>query len=53
MKKLLLALLIAVFIGSITAPAFAGGDKNRKTNTSRHQGDNAQGPATRNQGNSK
>ncbi|MGA1876127.1 MAG: hypothetical protein ACMUIA_11020 [bacterium] len=39
MKKTALILLVLVFLGLITAPAFAGGDKNQN----RHQGDKGQG----------
>ena len=39
MKKAALILLVVVFLGAITAPAFANGDKNRN----RHQGDKEQG----------
>lgn len=35
MKKTVLILLVVLFLGSITAPAFAGGDQN--------QGDKGQG----------
>jgi len=39
MKKLALILLVIVFVGAITAPAFAGGDQNQE----QHQGEKGQG----------
>ena len=44
MRKIALILLVVLFLGSITAPAFAGGDKNRE----RHQGDKGQGSVNQN-----
>jgi hypothetical protein len=41
MKKLALILLLIVFLGAITAPAFAGGDQN--------QGDKGQGSVNQEQ----
>jgi len=41
MKKIALILLVVLFLGSITAPAFAGGDQ--------HQGDNGQGTVNQEQ----
>ena len=39
MKKITMILLAVVFFGIITAPAFAGGDKNKN----RHDGEKGKG----------